>query len=65
MNAANEVAVAAFLHDKISFLQIADVVACVMDKINYVNEASLDNFSHTDALSRLIAKEYIQSIERK
>ena len=65
MNAANEVAVAAFLQDKISFLQIADVVACVMDKINYVNEASLDNFSHTDALSRLIAKEYIQSIERK
>ena len=65
MNAANESAVSAFLHDKISFLQIAEVVAYVMDKINYAEEASLDNFSHTDALSRLMAKEYIELLERK
>lgn len=65
MNAANESAVSAFLHDKITFLQIAEVVAYVMDKINYAEEASLDNFSHTDALSRLMAKEYIELLERK
>ncbi|MBO4580763.1 MAG: 1-deoxy-D-xylulose-5-phosphate reductoisomerase [Bacteroidales bacterium] len=65
MNAANESAVSAFLHDKITFLQIAEVVAYVMDKINYAEEASLDNFSHTDALSRLMAKGYIELLERK
>lgn len=65
MNAANEVAVQSFLHDGIGFLQITDVVGHVMEKINYCGEASLDNFSHTDALSRTIAKEYIQLLERR
>ncbi len=65
MNAANEVAVQSFLHDGIGFLQIADVVGHVMEKINYCGEASLDNFSQTDALSRTLAKEYIQLLERR
>ncbi|HQQ63785.1 MAG TPA: 1-deoxy-D-xylulose-5-phosphate reductoisomerase [Pseudomonadales bacterium] len=33
LNAANEIAVAAFLEERLAFTQIADVVACVLDKL--------------------------------
>ena len=43
MNAANEVAVSAFLDDKISFLQIEELIGDVMNTYGSEKELSLSN----------------------
>jgi len=58
MNAANEIAVDAFLKDKISFLQIADVVESTMEGFEN-QEATLATVLETDATARMKARESI------
>ena len=57
MNAANEIAVALFLQDKIGFLQIADVVERTMEKAVFIAQPSLDDFIASDGEARRIAME--------
>jgi len=57
MNAANEIAVALFLQDKIGFLQIADVVERTMEKAAFIAQPSLDDFIASDGEARRIAME--------
>ena len=64
MNAANEIAVMAFLKGEIGFLQISDVIAETLQKVDYMAEANMHNFLQTDALSRVRAKEIIEKIKR-
>jgi 1-deoxy-D-xylulose-5-phosphate reductoisomerase len=52
MSAANEVAVAAFLQGRITFLQIADTVEKVMQRIPFIAAPSLDDLQQTDARAR-------------
>ncbi|HON53739.1 MAG TPA: 1-deoxy-D-xylulose-5-phosphate reductoisomerase, partial [Bacteroidales bacterium] len=47
MNAANEVAVHAFLHDKISFLGMSGLIEKTMQHISYIAQPSLDDYIHT------------------
>lgn len=58
LNAANEVAVAQFLNDKIGFLEIAEVVERCMDKISYINHPQLDDYIETDKETRQLALEF-------
>ncbi len=48
MNAANEVAVQAFLDGKIRFTQIADIIAKAMNKAEYIAKPSLEDYFMTD-----------------
>ncbi|MBQ9737056.1 MAG: 1-deoxy-D-xylulose-5-phosphate reductoisomerase [Clostridia bacterium] len=57
LNAANEVAVAAFLQDKISFLQIAEYVETAMSKYKNKSNPSLADIIEVD---KAIRKEYMQ-----
>jgi 1-deoxy-D-xylulose-5-phosphate reductoisomerase len=57
MNAANEIAVALFLQDKIGFLQIADVVERTMEKAAFIAQPSLEDFIASDGEARKIASE--------
>jgi 1-deoxy-D-xylulose-5-phosphate reductoisomerase len=59
MNAANEIAVALFLQDKIGFLQIADVVERTMEKAVFIAQPSLDDFIASDGEARRIASEQV------
>lgn len=43
MNAANEVAVAAFLEDRIGFLEIPDVVEDVMSRWNNIEDPTVED----------------------
>ncbi|MEQ1732464.1 MAG: 1-deoxy-D-xylulose-5-phosphate reductoisomerase [Bacteroidia bacterium] len=52
LNAANEVAVAAFLADKVSFLGMSDVVETAMQKIHFVAQPSLEDYIATDLQAR-------------
>ena len=52
LNAANEVAVAAFLDSRITFPQIAETVARTMDIIEQGNEGSLNDILEADTAAR-------------
>lgn len=55
LNAANEIAVEAFLKDKIGFLQMSDVVETCLQKINFVKTPTLQDYIETDAMTRKLA----------
>ncbi len=55
-NAANEVAVAAFLADKISFLQIFEILERVIEKTKLENPESLEKIIEIDKKAREVAK---------
>jgi 1-deoxy-D-xylulose-5-phosphate reductoisomerase len=59
LNAANEVVVEAFLKDKIGFLQMSDVIANTMSKINFIAKPTYDDYVACDKESRLIASSLI------
>jgi 1-deoxy-D-xylulose-5-phosphate reductoisomerase len=55
LNAANEVAVDAFLHDKIKFLQIAELNEKCMNKVSFIQNPSLEDYVNTDSETRRVA----------
>lgn len=55
LNAANEVAVAAFLEDKIGFLQMSDLIETCLSKIPFINHPGLDDYIKTDEETRKLA----------
>lgn len=59
LNAANEVAVAAFLQDKIGFLNMPDLIANCMEKITFVSKPTLADYIATNEETRRIAKELL------
>jgi 1-deoxy-D-xylulose-5-phosphate reductoisomerase len=56
LNAANEVAVAAFLAGELSFLSIAEVIACAMDADEAGNVTTLDDVRRVDRWAREFAQ---------
>jgi 1-deoxy-D-xylulose-5-phosphate reductoisomerase len=59
MNAANEVAVALFLEDKIGFLDIARVVEETMDSCTFIAKPTLEDYLHSDAEARQKVSEFV------
>ena len=57
LNAANEVVVAAFLEDRIGFLQMSDVIEQTMAKAPFLAKPSYEDYVQTDAEARRIAAE--------
>jgi len=57
VNAANEIVVAAFLRDEISFLGMSDVIEKTMSKVAYVKTPTYDDYVATDAEARRTAIE--------
>ena len=60
LNAANEIAVAKFLEDKISFLAMSDLVTHCMQKITHITQPCLEDYLQTDTETRAMASEYMQ-----
>jgi len=52
MNAANELAVYAFLHNRIGFLDITDVIERTMDKISFIDKPTLAEYFESDGEAR-------------
>ena len=59
LNAANEVAVAAFLVDKIKFLQIADLNEFVLENATFIHNPSLNDYVTIDSISRELAEQWL------
>ncbi len=59
MNAANEVAVEAFLAKKIGFLGIPDVIEHTLEKSSFIKAPVLEDYFKSDLQARRVAKEQI------
>lgn len=57
LNAANEIVVAAFLQDKIGFLQMSDVIEKTMEKVFFIKEPTYEDYVKTDSEARKVAAE--------
>ena len=61
MNAANEIAVAAFLQDKIKFTDIYRIIATTMDKVPLIEQPTYDDYVASNAQARAIAQESLKN----
>jgi 1-deoxy-D-xylulose-5-phosphate reductoisomerase len=59
LNAANEIAVAAFLKDEIGFLEMSDLLADCMVKGTFLPNPSLEDYIMTDKLTREMAQMWV------
>jgi 1-deoxy-D-xylulose-5-phosphate reductoisomerase len=59
LNAANEIAVGAFLHDQISFLRISRVIEQTMARADFLPSPLYDDYVATDAQARRLAKDLL------
>ncbi len=55
LNAANEIAVSAFLNDKIGFLNMSDIIEECLQKITFIKKPSYDDYVQTDSETRQLA----------
>jgi len=61
LNAANEVAVDAFLHDRISFLKMSDLIEMTMQKSSFIKTPSYDDYVASDKEARELAKTFLKN----
>ena len=61
LNAANEVAVAAFLREEVGFRQMSDVVAGCLARVSYLAEPLLADLVATDAEARRVAASLLKA----
>lgn len=59
LNAANEVAVEAFLKDKIKFLDIAEINQKCMEQVTFIAQPTYDDYVATDKQTRAFAESLI------
>jgi 1-deoxy-D-xylulose-5-phosphate reductoisomerase len=59
LNAANEIAVHAFLEDRISFLEMPEIIGKCMQTVSFIKKPSYEDYVHTDKETRDKATEYI------
>jgi 1-deoxy-D-xylulose-5-phosphate reductoisomerase len=65
INAANEIAVAGFLANELSFLAMSDVVESCMQKINYQAQPTQNDYLNTDKETRIFAQNLIKQMPSK
>ena len=61
LNAANEVAVYAFLDRKIGFLDMSNIIEECMSQVEFIAQPSLEEYEHTDLISRELALKLIET----
>lgn len=60
MNAANEIAVYAFLRNRIGFLDMTDVIEKTMQKVSFIGKPSLEEYFESDGEARSFAADIIK-----
>ncbi|SIT92028.1 1-deoxy-D-xylulose-5-phosphate reductoisomerase [Pontibacter indicus] len=62
LNAANEVAVAAFLREEVGFLEMSDIIESSMAKVAYIANPSYEDYVTTDREARTYAAEAVSKL---
>ena len=65
LNAANEIAVGAFLKEEIGFLQMSDLLEHAMSNGTFLMHPTLEDYIETDLLTRKIAQNWVEKHNRK
>ncbi|WP_276504942.1 1-deoxy-D-xylulose-5-phosphate reductoisomerase [Terrimonas pollutisoli] len=60
MNAANEIAVYAFLRNRVNFLDMTDIIEKTMQKVNFIENPTLDEYFESDGMARNYAADLIR-----
>jgi len=60
LNAANEIAVAGFLNDKVGFLEMSEIVENCLLKMDFIKQPQLEDYVETDKETRIRALEMIK-----
>lgn len=61
LNAANEVVVSAFLHDRIGFLDMSSIIEEIMETSEIIKTPTLEDYFETDRITRIKTNELINS----
>ena len=59
LNAANEIAVDAFLNDRIGFWEMSDMIEACMQKVSFISTPVYDDYVLTDQETRMVARELL------
>lgn len=62
LNAANEIVVEAFLNEKIGFLEMSDLIEFCLEKIEYIEKPTLENYIESDTETRKYAIEKLKTL---
>lgn len=62
LNAANEVAVEAFLKEQVGFLEMSDLIDRCMQKVSFIQKPKFEDYVNTDKETRIIARESLAKI---
>jgi 1-deoxy-D-xylulose-5-phosphate reductoisomerase len=65
LNAANEIAVDAFLKNKIGFMQMPDVVEHALENNSYISSPEIETLELSDRSARVSAENYVSKIQFK
>jgi len=60
LNAANEVAVEEFLNERLSFLEMSEIISACLSKMNFIKEPTFEDYINTDKETRIKAREIIK-----
>ena len=60
LNAANEIAVYAFLRNRLGFLDMTDVIERTMEKVSFIQQPSMEEYLESDGEARTYAAEMIK-----
>ena len=60
MNAANEIAVYAFLRNRVNFLDMTDVIEKTMQKVSFIESPTLEEYFESDGMARNFAADLIK-----
>lgn len=59
INAANEVVVAEFLKEQITFLRMSEIIEKCMSEIEFISKPSLEDYIETDRITRVLANQFV------
>ena len=59
LNAANEIAVAAFLQDEVGFLEMSDLVEFTMNSVDFKEKPTLEDYFDLDKEARRVASSFM------
>jgi len=65
LNAANEIAVYAFLKEQISFLQMSDLLEYCMSHGTFLGHPTLEDYIETDLVTRKMAQNWVEKNNQK
>jgi 1-deoxy-D-xylulose-5-phosphate reductoisomerase len=60
LNAANEVVVHSFLQNKVSFIEMSDIIEKSMEHVSFIEHPTLEDYQSSDAEARIYASELVK-----